>query len=223
MDRGKGSGAAPFVPPAGNILWLDATDGASPAVWLDKSGGHRDFPQPTGAARPTIVTGINGLQCVNTVMASIQHYDGPNFLQTTTAGHLFMVFRSTIAPGNYSGFWQFGTSGVGDIVPLFDNNYYLDYGSTTRRMIVPAVDARVAQLLEIVTTASEWTMLQNGVQVFTTPTNTVAWSTAPKIGFSASNDACSALWAEKLLFNQKLIPSDAALVRTYLKTKWGTP
>lgn len=215
-----GGGGTP-VPPAGMSLWLDATDGAAPSVWTDKSAGNHNATQATGANQPTVVTGINGLPCVS-FNGTSQFYTLPNFLTTLTACDVFIIMRSLLAPGSFSGFATLGSSGTGDNVPSFDNNAYTDVGATVRRMVVPTVPVRTAQCLEIISTSSEWTAVQNDIQAFTTATNTVGWSTAPWIGQSASHDFWNGLFGEFLIYDHKLSTADRAQARTYLKTKWGT-
>jgi hypothetical protein len=80
--------------------------------------------------------------------------------------------------------------------------------------------------------ASDWRYFLNGTQIFNTGTNTVGWTTAPRIGSSGDGDNISGFpgfnvnyyegyIAEVVLLSEFAGTSDWQKVEGYLAWKWG--
>jgi hypothetical protein len=234
MVRGIVIGSATgYVPPAGNVLWLDATNGAAPNLWGDRSAAGNNFIQNTTANQPTIITsGINGLQTVQMTAANSQFYTGPSF-GALTAGSIYMIVQSNGASGAVNGCWAWGEDSAGQEDYFAFGTTYIrsDFGSTTMHTInFPLTIApTTAQLLTMISTSTEWTAIQGAASpstIFTTATNTVSFADNSaghpvQLGKSKNNTYGSIEFGEILMFNHKLSSTDDLSVRNYLKGRWN--
>jgi hypothetical protein len=113
-------------------------------------------------------------------------------------------------------FYQFGTSVADDHVPFNDGNIYDGFGSTVRKTVGNVAPSMANWHLWNVTTApGEYTARVNGLQVFTTATNTVAFHTACRLGRgvgSNSDGGMTCIW----LFDNKLSTDDRRRMNLWL-------
>jgi hypothetical protein len=212
-------------------LWLDASqmslaDGVEVATWADLSGNARDWVQSVPGTRPLCKTGIlNGLRVVRFNGAD-DVLDGPNFLTGFTAAEIFILVKVDADPPAgvaQSGLWSFGNSGDSVHFPYTSGVVYDDFGSTVRKDTGdPTLSLSSAFRLYNVSTASgAWTSRVDGTQHFTTATNTVGWSTAPRLGSSSDNTKfLDGDIAEIALYNAVLSGGDRTDFQDYITAKW---
>lgn len=179
------------------VLWLDAddltgtlADNAAVATWPDASGLGNDVVQTLVGNRPTFqLNEINSLPAVRFLgVPNDSHMDIPNIFSGATSGEIFAVLRNVEDPpasGNNTGIWLFGTAASSDHHPWVDGVIYTGFGSTVRKTTTNPTQSLVEWHRVNVSSASgAFTYRINETTHFTTATNTVAWSTAPKLGRS---------------------------------------
>lgn len=238
------SGAGPwtFASPTSQALalWLDPTDNTKitlasgkVATWSDKSGNARNYAQSVALIRPTLGTGINSKQTMKFSGDGLgTPLIGPVF--SLTGAEAFIVRKQLLPDAiQIGGIWRFGTGGGSfgtfDLIPFSDSHNYDGFGSTVRR----DTGAQTADtfytspgIYSVVSTASEWTSYINGVQQFTTGTNTVGWCASGSI-LGATGDPISpsfpteSEFGDVLIYGGKLSPADRAAVLAALASKWN--
>lgn len=135
-------------------------------------GAGHNWTQSSADQKPQFHTNqINGLGTAtfgsNDNLANVN----PSAL---TAAHIFLIVKNN-TEGTASALWDLGTSGNTNHYAFTDNHIYDGSCSTTRRDVGDPVPTLVAwRLVEIISTPAEWTYLLDGLQLFTTGTNTVA-------------------------------------------------
>ena len=216
---------------SGLELWLKA-DGitglanADPiATWPDSSGNSRDATQATSGMRPTYRTNVVNGKPIVRFDGSDDYFALPNFLTGFTAGEIFCVLKIDADPpatGGATGIGIWG-SGIQSHLPWTDGIIYDSFGSTARKTTVDPTPALTSWRLYNVTSKSgEWTSRLDGVQLYTTATNTVGWSSAPILGYSqAALYYLDGDLAELLLFSRELTSGERANVQSYVASKYG--
>jgi len=215
-------------------LWLDPNDestitlnGSDVAQWDDKSGNGNDFSQGTAALQPAFLDGT-GINSKNTLDHSVSDevLDGPDFLTGFTAGNLFLILEMALDPptvSNDSGRDEWGSVGTATHHPFTDSNIYDGFASTVRKSTGnPTDDLASPHLYEAISTSAEWTSNINGTQHFTTATNTVGWTTAPKVGGGQLKFMVGQL-GEVILCSSKQPSDNRSSVQSYMTGIWGVP
>ncbi len=141
-----------------------------------------------------------------------------------TAAEVFVVRKAGADPAgpfpDEGGFWHFGTNANGDLLPFTDGNVYDCFGSTARKSTGnPTVALTGWHIYNVITTASEWTSNINGVEHFTTGTNTVGFAAAATLGKTlgaVGDSAITTIW----MFDGKLSTEDRAAMLTWLDLEW---
>ena len=133
--------------------------------------------------------------------------------------------------GSRQSIFGLGASSQVDFYPFDNGLVYSDIGSTTRRGSATAITSSAAQVIDVVTTPTEWTMAIDGATRISSSANTVGfyagvsflggYSDVP--GRSAPNFCGSALLGEFLVFDHKLSAAERTSVATGLSNRWGTP
>lgn len=236
------AGAWTFASPTSQALalWLDPTDNAKITLvsgkvssWRDKSGNSRNWGQSNATLRPVLGTGINSKQ---TIAVSGEGSGTPLIGPTwsLTGAEAFIVRRQTLPDSiQVGGLWRFGTGGGSfgtfELVPFMDSHNYDGFGSTIRRDTgAQPTDSfyNAAGIYSVIATASEWTSYINGVQLFTTATNTVGWCASGFV-LGATGDPASPSFpmdghlGDVLVYGGKLSPADRAAVMAALASKWN--
>lgn len=229
---------------SGLQLWLNANAivGASNddqiTTWADQSGNSRDA---TGVVvntlKPTyrISDGPNSKPCIRMVSSATGqggYFTLPDFLTSFSAGNVFSVILLDNEPPSAS---NHAAPAVGDFGSAGDEYYsfpsdgliYHAFGSTARKNAIDpdattAVSLTSWNIEEVQSASSSWIYKLNGVEKRNTGTNTVGWSTAPKIARSATNSKFAhMLLAEVILYNKILDSTERGSVHSYLNTKYG--
>ncbi len=143
-----------------------------------------------------------------------------------TAGEIFVVAqRSVDVPlvDSESGFLLFGSDAVNaSYIPYTDGTIYDGWGSTVRKATVNPTPSLASPFLYSVTSkAGGWTSRLNGVQIYTTATNTVGWVSTKKLWSGGGSSHLIGKIAEAIMFKAELSASDRALVVAYLKSRYA--
>lgn len=229
LSRYKGPPAFNPLNVAGAYSILDANTlsaTANLASWPD-SVPAGPGATATGTQRPVVnATAANGLPTVQFNTATTTHVMTTGAFSGLTAMHLVMVIRTLVDPSVNSFLWNYNSAGSARWNFLGDGKIYDDFGSTTRHdAIAPGGALNVLNIYEVITTASEWTCKLNGVQLFTTATNTFAVGANNFLGANGTGGV--SCWSGDIPFqgiwSSKLSAPDAAYIRNGLKARYGTP
>lgn len=241
------SAAAAFTPSSvtGLVAWYDFSDaaklytdaGTTPVsadgdlIYQvnDKSGQANHAVQATSGSRPTYRTGV---QASNSVARFVdQQLAVPNAFGALTAATVVFVSKNVNDPGSVADsahhcgapIAKFGSSGQLENYPYTDGHLYYAFGSSVRKDAGdPTPSLASWRINAVVSAASDWRLyLDGGAVVFSTATNTVAWSTAPALGGVAPNANWPGDIGEVLLYNSALSNANIDAIGGYLATKWG--
>lgn len=217
-------------------LWLDASqetgfiNGDEMSAVQDWSGNNRDG---TGVVHNTLkptyraTDGPNGLPCfrmINNSTGQGGYFTLPNFLTGFTAGHAFTILKLDIEPTLNShsspplGDW--GSSGLSEFYAFqADGIIYDGFGSTTRHTTANPPSLTAWHVYEQRSGPGHWSNYFNGVQLFTTATNTVGWSTGPKVGLRilATTSSLDGLIFGALFFSRILNSTEIQTVYDYIE------
>ena len=224
-------------------LWLEAdfgtysdtgttptTNGGNVKQWNDRSGNGRHVIAPAGRI-PTLNTTGGGNSKPGIVFEGVTlkpYFDVPNFMTGFTAGEAFVVIKLNNDPPALvaqSGLDKTGNTANVTLYPQTSGVIADSFGRTTR--IASAGDPAPGiltnwHIYDRISTATEWTSILNGTQLFTTGTNTVGWNTAPRIGGDTTAgsyiDGILCAW---ILFSRKLTTSEQTSMKNYLATKYA--
>jgi hypothetical protein len=219
----------PWLDLAGAVLWyrgdVVALNAGNVSQWTDAAGNGRHATQGTAAQQvPYEVAGFGGQPCL--------HGDGSRFLQLPdltglglTAGHLFVAVQADTDPAGNSGndgqIWQMGP-GASSYYPFSDGTIYEQALTTVRKTTANPVPALTDKhIYEIISTASEFTTLLDGAQLFTTATNAFAVRADSRICGISSASVWKGRMAEFGIFNRKLSSTEAQRVRAYIGARYG--
>lgn len=177
------------------VQWLRADmgvtlDGSGVESWDDQSGDDRLFLQLDAAKQPTFgATYIGGRPAI-VFDGSDDILDGDPFTDLAGNGsaELFIVMQLVADPPvtGSGGSWQLGSpNGTEEYVPLTNGQIYAGDFSTVRKSTAVNMGADFftsPRIFSVSSKAGEWKMYLDGVEVYTTATNTFAVGTAAAIG-----------------------------------------
>lgn len=197
--------------------------------WNDQSGNARHAvinQTSTNEPQTGVHTSPSGLNVV-TFNGSDQRIGGAgiNLSGITTAGTVFVVAKSNADPaaGYLGGHIGCGTAFAGNYFPgpSGDAQVYCDYGSTARKTVGDIADD-LAQwhVFSVVSAASDWRFYVDGVQRFSTATNTAGFGSSVFIGASVSSDSFPGRIAEIRVYDTALDDTTRNGVESALNTKW---
>lgn len=219
------------LPATGIRLWLRADAGVPIsglfAQWMDQSGLN-NHASITGVSsvplRPQIVTdAINGRPVVRFDGAN-DYLALPNLMSGATAGEIIAVVKTPRTTNRTDAFWNLGASPeVLGSLHHTDGLQWDDFGSSTYKQF-GSPELTTLQSYHIHNTSSktgEWIQRVNGVQLYSSPTNTVAFRTTPSIGYRlAFGHYLQGDIAEIILFDRVLTLAERESVNTYLTRKY---
>lgn len=238
LGLGLGSTPAATFPPtnlANLTVWYSGSNvvlgsGGKVAQWSDRSGHGNHATQPTVANQiPYEAAGINGRPCLHSnAFGQLVFPD----LHTLVAGHLFAVIQCDHDPsgpdasGTDGQIWSLGT-GANTYHPFSDGFIYESAMTTVRKNgISHGTSLAQPHIYEIISRAGEFSVLINGTQVFTTPTNTFGMPVSAFLLAETSLTGANSRvrMAEFVLCASKQTVSDAAMLRKkYLGPKYAIP
>jgi hypothetical protein len=146
----------------------------------------------------------------------------PNALSAFTAGTVIFACKVAADPaaasatsGGAVGDW--GTSAQGNHYPYSDGVVYSDCLSTTRKSFNPTPSLAAWHVGEFRSAAGAWAYAVNGVDVYTTATNTVGGSLAPVIGQSINGSASLSGYMGRMIVIPRILSgADLANARTWV-------
>lgn len=219
-------------------LWLDASalglsNGDQITTWADCSGNGIDATGVlVNTVKPTYRStdgpgSTPAVRLVNNADSHGGYFTLPNSFGSLSAAHAFAVVKMDLASGNDPpAIADFGSDTSGDLYAFSDNRIFSAFGSSARKDCGNAYlgthSITVWHLMEFRTASGAWSARIDGDQIFSTATNTVAWSTAPFIGHrSAGNANARALVAEIVIYDHVLDSTDYSTFKTYITGKYG--
>lgn len=162
---------------------------ASVTQLSDESGNDRHATQSDPSKRATFKENIANGQPAFYFTGS-QWYDLATFMSGWTEGEIFLVVKLAADPpatSAKSGLLEMGNDLNVSHYPFTDGTIYSDWGSSARKNCGnPTPSLASVALINIISKSGEWTINLNGVQLYTTASNTVAWSATPAIGRETS-------------------------------------
>lgn len=142
-------------------------------------------------------------------------------LSALTAGHVFIALKINVDPPTDSasaGLWTMGVTST-SYFPYTDGVIYDDFGTDTRKTVGnPTPSLAAWHIYEVLSGPGLWTARLDGVDLFTTSSNTVAFPSSPILGRSLNGD-----FGAWMLFDAVQTDGNAAIHRAGLKATWGTP
>jgi chitodextrinase len=226
--------AAPFTPSdeTGGVRWFKAND----EVYSDNDPVGTMTDQfgvlsgtAAGGARPTFKTAIVNGQ-------SVYRFDGLanvvalGDLSALTQAEIFIVVKidgpDPPLDGAFSGLWELGSTGVfATHYPWTDGNVYEGFGAASggRKTVGNLTPALTSwRIYSVYSAANDWAAYLDGVQVFSTGTNTASFPAAGKLGegngtaYHLDGDV-----AELVMYDHKLASGVRTDVIDYLKSEYG--
>ncbi len=216
---------------SGLVCWLragvaDTLTSGRVAQATDLSGNNNHGAQPVNTCRP--VPGAAGYRgrpywaCGGVAGATISKLLFPaNAFDALTAAEVFFSFRRAEDPPNNGVGGLHGLDSVQSLIPYIDGKVYDGLGSSARKTTNVSTAGVTANfcIYNVTTTTTEWTCRLNGTQLYTTPTNTVAWPSAPSLLCNVANS--SWLYGEFydfVLINHKVTAAERSLISAFLQT-----
>lgn len=235
-------GGGPFSPGDLTSLqgWYDATllteaDGTDISTWPDSSGNGYDAT--CASNQPIAATGANGINNVRCILYNSALNNGvfttpTGLMSGATQGSAFAVFkRNADPPGSQIGgamFDDFAASqSEASHQPYEDGVIYEHFGTTARKTVGnPTPDlASDGRIYSVHSAASDFRAYLDGVELYSTGTNTVSFSTGAKRLGDSSAVAAFTEWrgrlGEILFFDSVLTTLQRQKVEGYLAHKWG--
>lgn len=219
---GGGGGASDFHYDAQALGLADGTavttwpDVDNPGVSHDATAGNPSFP---GYFDTGQMNGYPGI-LIESLGGNQRGYDVP-YAYAPAEGEMIVVMRAR-AGGKP---WHVGSISFAPNVPTTAGGTMDDHFlSSVIRSFVIGTDPTVPFIYRVRSKAGEWTAWVNGVQVFTTATNTVVSGT-PKIGCwmlgGSIADPFDGWFGEVFIRSSHYSPTAAAALEALLASKWG--
>lgn len=206
---------------SGCQLWLKADNGViktgnNISSWQDQSGNSRHF---NGNNNPQFVSiGFNFNPSIS-FNGSNQFFNRLGFAGSFLQGEIFYAMKSNKPKTQDNGFCTFG-SGLNNHFTWSNQNIYDGFGTSSRKNFVPDWDIQDLNVYNTMSKSNKWTAWRNGIQKYTTTSNTVGWSTNPNIGWGNYNYFSGEI-PEVILFNKELTASEKQRVNSYIGIKYG--
>ena len=224
------SGAAAFTPAPGAAWWLRGDNvtlnGGTVASWLDISGNGRHWTQVSAPLQPTwVASAIAGKPGLSFSAAAGQYLAGPD-MSALTEGECFYALQLNADPPpttTKSGMDRFGT-GASSVIPFSSDDIIYDgFGTSVRKAtVVPRSSMAVPTIYSRYSAPNDWANYQDGVLLWSTVTNTVAFSPTPLIGGNPTGpNYFDGVMCEAICYARKLSSADRAKTIAYLKARYG--
>lgn len=216
-------------------LWLapsslSGAQGDPIGTWNDTSGNARHATQSISAERPTLnlsqIGARAGARFDGTPGAGVNgaSLNLPDFLTGFTAGEGFVIIKVDNDPGVVpnSGLWTFGNSGQDVHYPYSDGVIYDGFGSNVRKTTVNPTPTLSSQyrLYNVTSKSGGWTNRLDGTQLFTTATNTVGWTTAPKVGLGGPGLFLQGTITELWIYSRELTTGERDSMLAYFNSQF---
>lgn len=226
---------------ANMTMWLRSDAGVvassnDVSQWQDQSGNANSGIQNTGVDKPSVVSGLNGLESLRFDSANTESLVlGPGFTNFSTGASIFVVMKPVSSITADARIFDFANSGNNDNLYLAEassNNltFHAKNGSsdssvTTTGGVMTAGNYYVIEVVH--TGAASATISVNGVQKTTTGSIGNITQVQRKLNRIASNitaggNFLNAEIPEMLIFNTQLSTSQRDNIRNYLYGKYFT-
>lgn len=237
---GGGGGGGSWSPAdlgAALLAWykgdeLAGSNGDPISTWPDDSGGGHDATQGTSDKRPTLAAAdLNGKNAVRFTSSSQQALNLPNIFSGASAGSAYLIVKAAADPAASNA--SSGLMWMGSVVstqsathwPYTSGTAYDAFGSTDRKTLGnPTPSLASWRIAGFHSAAGDYGVRLDGNAFFSTGTNTVGWSSAPRIGQSAHSSSpiyFNGWIAEAIFTTAKQSDADRQKVEGYLAHKWG--
>lgn len=214
---------------AGLKLWLqgntlDLSSEARVGTWTDSSGLSNNGTQGTVDSQPRKIDNVLNGHPVVRFDGINDHFSFPDFLTGLASGEVFIVVRPRLDPNPTAartGLWDMGSeSAVTSHFPWTDGIIYDEFGTTARKATVnPLPSLANWRLYNVRSATNAWSSHLDGVQLFTTATNTVGWAAAPVLGGSPPYYFDGDI-AEVLIYGNVLSATDRTKITDYIERKY---
>lgn len=234
---GLSGGGSPWTPKrlgSSLALWLRADKGVSfngsnVAAWLDQSGNGRDFSQGTASRQPTWSATALGGQPAVVFDGANDIFSAATLSALTTSADTFIVMKCANDPATagFGACWQIASPfGTEDYVPFYvGRQVYSGIFSTARKATVVVGSAgyfAAPRVFSVYSKNAEWKMLTDGVERFTTATNTFSSTGAIALGGDPEqNYPYHGSFAEVIIASPSLTAPQRAQVYAYLGKRYG--
>lgn len=211
--------------------WFDTSretgynDGDSPTTWVDHTGNGYDGTVSGPTYRTNVV---NGLPVLRSLGGTQQVTFPSGMVSGLTEAEIFLIVKvvdETPTAIDPNGLWEFGSDTLSDHFPFTDDVIYDGFGSTARKTTVdPTPTLETFVIYNVTSTSSEWTNRLDGTQLYTTGTNTVGWTSTPRLmrnTAGASSYSCKGDYAEMVLFATARTASQRSDIFDYFSAKYG--
>lgn len=227
--RNKVTGGAAWTPAtlgANLRAWYDASDSATITLdgssnvqtWADKSGNSYTATQATAGIRPSVATAAqNGKDAI--LFDAGEGFSLPDLFTGLSAGTALIVAKNFNDPPDIGGGSKLDAGNFGGTShhPFSDGVIYDGFGSNVRKTVGnPTPSLASWHIQEMLSAASDYRFYLSGSLLFSTATNTVAWTTTPAISTNFVGHI-----AEIIICSTALSDADRLLAETYLATKWS--
>lgn len=207
--------------------WEVEREGLGDGVDINQLTGQKNarhmVEDPAGTPEDVPVNDTNQINGLAAARFDTQALLFPDY-SALTAVHMFIIVKLDADPPpteDTTGLWGTGAA-TRTHFPFTDSNIYEGFGSTTRQTVGnPAAALTSWRVYEIISTSSEYTVLLDGTQLFTTGTNTVGWGADRWLGRSHGTRVTLKGWvAGAYLASAKLTTDRAALI-TYINDRFA--
>lgn len=215
-------------------LIISRTTGDTVSTWPDMSSHHDATAYNNPTWQPDSINGLTAVRfdgIVNGPGNSQNEYFQLGNLSALAAGQAFIVFKRTQTPGtdnwDHSGLWRFGTD-LAAHVPAPGTPpaiIYDSFGSNLRKNSIHIVGEPQWTEGVIYSAASaygRWKNVLNGVELYSTMSNTVAFDSNALLGTSrlGTHTTFSGDIAEFLLYDRVLTEEEENTVGSYLAFRY---
>jgi hypothetical protein len=212
---------------AGTVAWT--TSGDPVGKIEDASGNGNHYTQSVNSDfRPHCITNqLNGYPILRFDGVDARLV-GPDHLSGFVEGTVFVVVKiSNDVPGSgaRTGLWHMGTSAEAHHYPWTDGVIYDGWGSSTRKATVDPTPSLSSdfRIYCVVSGPGDWRSYLDGVLLYQTVTNTVAFPTAPILGAHSGGYYLDGDIAELIIYDTALSDTYREGLEQYLIDKyWGS-
>lgn len=194
--------------------------------WNDLSGNSNHMTQTTRVKCPKYRTNIiNSLPAIEFVSTNQSWFSLPDCLSSFTSGEIFIVRKINNDPpagGAAAGLWIMDGASTECLVPNTDGVIYDAWGSTTRKTTSDyGTSLTNPHIYNVSSATNKWTIRIDGVEFFDTTSNTVGFTTAPRLGDSSGGKFYDGYIAEVIIYNTVLTAPQRTKVVDYLAERYG--
>ncbi|MCA2642936.1 MAG: T9SS type A sorting domain-containing protein, partial [Microcystis sp. M137S2] len=207
-------------------FWLKASaltgfvDGQTVSSWTDFSGNSVSINAVNSPSYKLV--GINSIPAIEFKASESDYYTLPS-QSSLSQGEIFVVTMINNDPpsAGSSGLWHLGNSSSTHY-PWTNGNLYDEFGTNVRKDNIPINPLNVPRIYNVRSQPNSWVSRLDGVNIFTTASNTVSFQASAKLGANAAPNYFDGLMPEVVLFNVGLNTAKRTIIENYLAAKYNT-